>query len=80
MDKVKLRARLISGETKLVWHNISNFLLGASMAISAYYNYSTAYHAHLSVFELKIRIAASVVVGLYAAYALGQWLKNKEVR
>jgi hypothetical protein len=62
------------------WMNASRLVEGAALLTAAYYNYITAYHAPISPFETKVRIAASVVIGLRGAYELGRWLSNKEVK
>lgn len=81
MDRVKLRAALFSREVRTIFGNTSRLVEGAAFLVAAYYNYTGAYHARsISTFEIRIRVAASVVIGLRGAYELGRWLANKEIK
>lgn len=81
MYKFRVKLNGYSHDVTTTLRNLSHLVEGASLLIAAYYNYYTAYHAHsLSQFELSLRVAASVVIGLRGAYELGRWLANKEVR
>lgn len=77
MDKVKIKAALINGHTKSILKNASHLVESVSLLIVAFYNYTTAYHAHLSSFELKVRVAASLVIGLRGAHEFLRYLRDK---
>lgn len=76
-----MKAKLLfwNRETRLAAKNASYLIESLSLIVAAYYNYSNAYHAHLSPFEYTVRIAASVVIGLRGAYEFLRYLRNKEV-
>lgn len=64
----------------VVFKNASYLIESISLLIAAYFNYTTAYHAHLSSVGLKVRVAASLVIGLRGAYEMIRYLANKEVK
>jgi len=61
-------------------HNASYLVESVSLLVVAYYNYVDVINAHVSPFELKVRVAASVVIGLRGAYEFLRYLASKEVR
>jgi hypothetical protein len=80
MEKVINYFKVRKAETQTVIRNASHLVQTVSLLVCAYYNYATAHAAHLSDFEFKIRVAASVVIGLSGAYLLLRYLANKEVK
>jgi hypothetical protein len=81
MTKAKEAAVAAKVDTKTFFYNISRLVEGASFLVAAYYNYTTAHQAHsISPFEMKIRVAASLVMAVRGAYEIGRWLVNKEVK
>lgn len=80
MEKAYSYIKGVNANSKTAVQNAAHLVEGSALLIAAYYNYLTAHHAHgISSFELKVRVAASVVIGLRGAYELGRWLANKEV-
>ena len=71
----------LHNDTKVTIRNSARLVESAALLIVAFYNYTTAYHApSISSLELRIRLAASVVIGLRGAYELLRHLANKEDR
>lgn len=58
--------------------NTAYLVESISLLIVAYFNYTTAHHAHLPGLGLKIRVAASLVIGLRGAYEMIRYLAIRE--
>ena len=80
METIKNVWKNLSVDTKTLFGNASRLVESAALMTVAYYNYTTAYHAHLSLFEMRVRVAASVVIGLRGGYEFLRYLANKEVK
>lgn len=70
----------LTADTKVTVRNIVRLIESVALLVTAYYNYTTAYHAHISKFEYTVRVVSSVVIGLMGAYYFLCHMANKEAK
>jgi hypothetical protein len=80
MEKAYHYLKGIGADGQTTFKNAARLVESAALLIVAYYNFTSARASHLGSFEYKVRIAASLVIGLRGAYEFLRYLANKEVK
>lgn len=78
MNKIEVKGA--GTNTRTVVHNLSLLVESASLLVVAGYAFHTAYTAHHHSIELRLVLAASLVIGVRGAYEFLRYLADKEVR